>query len=91
MDQISIFDMLYEPYKITKPVRLIEFFAGIGSQAKALKRLNIPFEHHRICEWAIPSILAYTEIHHKDLKCYGIDYSEFYTKEELVDMLNNKR
>ena len=30
-----------------KPIRLIELFAGIGSQAKALKNLEIPFEHYR--------------------------------------------
>jgi hypothetical protein len=33
MDQLSIFDLLHEKYKITKPIRLIELFAGIGSQA----------------------------------------------------------
>ena len=90
MEQFSIFDMLYDKFKIDKPVRLIEFFAGIGSQAKALKNLQIPFEHHRICEWAIPSILAYNEIHHNELKCYGIDYSEFYTKDELINILYEK-
>lgn len=26
-NQFSIFDMLYENYKITKPIRLIELFA----------------------------------------------------------------
>lgn len=30
--QISFFDGA-EPYKITKPIRLIELFAGIGAQA----------------------------------------------------------
>ena len=31
MEQTSIFDLLYPKYKITKPIRLIEFFAGYGS------------------------------------------------------------
>ena len=29
-----------EKLKIDKPIRLIELFAGIGSQAKALERLG---------------------------------------------------
>lgn len=36
-DQISIYDVLHQPFKIDKPVRLIELFAGYGSQALALK------------------------------------------------------
>lgn len=41
LQQTSIFDFInHVPnnYKITKPIRLIELFAGIGSQAKALKK-----------------------------------------------------
>ena len=32
-------------------IRLIELFAGYGSQALALKYLGIPFEHHFVCEF----------------------------------------
>lgn len=63
MNQTTIFDMLYPKYKITKPIRLIEFFAGYGSQALALKYLGVPFEHWKICEWAVKSIQAYKDIH----------------------------
>lgn len=38
MTQIS-FDSLKPTYQITKPIRLIELFAGIGAQAKALEDL----------------------------------------------------
>ncbi len=38
--QISMFDGV-KPFKITKPIRLIELFAGIGAQAKALENQNI--------------------------------------------------
>ena len=38
------------PLKVTKPIRLIELFAGIGAQAKALKNLGADFERYRICE-----------------------------------------
>lgn len=40
--QMSLFDS--PKLRITKPVRLIELFSGIGSQAKALQRLGVPFE-----------------------------------------------
>lgn len=63
MEELTIFDMIYSKYKITKPIRLIEFFAGYGSQALALKYLGVPFEHWKICEWAIKSIQAYKDIH----------------------------
>ena len=58
-----MFDILYPKYKIKKPIRLIEFFAGYGSQALALKYLGVDFEHWKICEWAIKSIQAYKDIH----------------------------
>ena len=71
MNQLTIFDMMYPKYKITKPIRLIEFFAGYGSQALALKYLGVEFEHWKICEWAIKSIQAYKDIHFEN---DNIDY-----------------
>lgn len=82
----TIFDMMYPKYKITKPIRLIEFFAGYGSQALALKYLGVPFEHWKICEWAVKSIQAYKDIYFTyDL----FDYSGFYKKDDLIEILNN--
>lgn len=52
-----------QPLKIDKPIRLIELFAGIGSQAKALKLLNANFEHYRICEFDKYAIKSYNAIH----------------------------
>ena len=43
MNQTTIFDMMYPKYKITKPIRLIECFAGYGSQALVLKYLGVEF------------------------------------------------
>lgn len=34
-----------------KAIRLIELFAGIGSQAAALKRLGVDFEHYKAVEF----------------------------------------
>ena len=47
--QLDIFGALYEEYKITKPIRLIEFFAGYGSQNLALKYLGAKYESWKIC------------------------------------------
>jgi DNA (cytosine-5)-methyltransferase 1 len=63
MDNVSIFEELYEDFKITKPVRLIELFAGIGSQAKALERLNVDFEHYKVCEFDKYAMDSYNAIH----------------------------
>ena len=50
-------------YKIKKPVRLIELFAGIGSQAKALEKIGIDFEHYKICEVDEKAVRTYNAIH----------------------------
>ena len=61
--QTNLFEMMYEPYKITKPIRLIELFGGIGSQAKALENLNANFEHYRLIEFDKYPIASYNAIH----------------------------
>lgn len=60
--QISMFDGT-EKFKIDKPTRLIELFAGIGAQAKALERLGVPFEHYRVCEFDKYAIKSYNAMH----------------------------
>lgn len=82
-EQTSIFDFMYEEKKITKPIRLIEMFAGIGSQFKALKQLTSKVESYRIIEWAYNSILSYNAIHHQD----WTDYSRGKSKEEMIDRI----
>ena len=41
----------FEQIKITKPIRLIELFAGVGSQAMALRDIGAKFESYRVCEF----------------------------------------
>ena len=60
--QISFFDG-NNKFVNDKPIRLIELFAGIGSQAKALTNLGIPFEHYRVCEFDHHAIKSYNAIH----------------------------
>lgn len=63
MDQLSIFEIIKEPFKIRNPIRLIELFGGIGSQAKALKNLGVEFEHYRVVEFDKYAIKSYNAIH----------------------------
>lgn len=49
-NNLSIFDCFYPNFKIEKPIRLIELFAGYGSQALSLKYLGINFQHWFVSE-----------------------------------------
>lgn len=66
MEQTTIFDMLYQPFKIDKPIRLIELFAGVGSQAMALRDLGADFESYRVVEFDRFAIKSYNAIHGTD-------------------------
>ena len=46
-----------------KTLRLIELFAGYGSQAMAIKRLNIPFEHYKVVEFDKYAVRSYNAVH----------------------------
>lgn len=83
--QATIFDELPD-IKLKNTIRLIEFFAGYGSQSLALEYLNANFEHYKISEWNYKSFKAYNEIHFGDKN----DYSKDLTKEEIMEFLNNK-
>ena len=84
--QISLFDGT-KKFKINKPIRLIELFAGYGSQHFALEYLGLEFESWKICEWAVKSIQAYKDAHFQhDTN----DYSAELTKEQLIEYLANK-
>lgn len=89
MNQCSFFDG-EKPLRITKPLRLIELFAGIGAQAKALENLGVNFEHYRICEFDKYAVASYnavhgtnfatsdiTKIHAADLGIVGTDKYEY--------------
>jgi DNA (cytosine-5)-methyltransferase 1 len=84
MNEVSIFDGFIPYYKITKPVKLIELFAGIGSQHQALKNLGVNIVHSTIVEWQVNSIQAYNDIH---VRKYD-DWTQGLTKEEIAFRLN---
>ena len=85
-EQISLFDG-NEKFILDKPIRLIELFAGYGSQALSLKYNNMPFEHHKISEWAVKSIQAYKDMHFPN---DNTDYSKDLTFDEIIEFLANK-
>lgn len=66
MEELTLFNYDRQPFKIDKPIRLIELFAGIGSQAKALKRIGADFEHYRVCEFDKYAVASYNAIHGTD-------------------------
>lgn len=49
-NQMTLFDYTRPMVHIDTPIRLIETFAGYGSQALALKNLGADFETHRVYE-----------------------------------------
>lgn len=71
-NQMSIFDFTREPISITKPIRLIELFAGYGSQAMALKRIGAKFEHYRVVEFDKYAIASYNAVHGTDFPTMDI-------------------
>lgn len=69
MEQLNLFEVLYEKYHITHKIRLIELFGGIGSQSKALEvleeqgKLPMGFEHYRLVEFDKFPVASYNAIH----------------------------
>lgn len=86
MRQVSFFDGA-ENFVVNKPIKLIELFAGYGSQHLALKYLGVDVESHRICEWAVKSIQAYKDLHFPN---DNTDYSASLTADEVIDYLTEK-
>ena len=61
--QISIFDLTMPLFNITKPIRLIELFGGVGSKAMALRDIGANFEHYRLVEFDKYPVASYNAIH----------------------------
>lgn len=51
-------------YRITKPVRLIECFGGVGTQAMAMRNVGAEFEHYRYYDFEPAAVKSYNAIHH---------------------------
>lgn len=84
MNQTNLFGYLYSNYQITKPMRIIEFFAGVGTFSMALREFGLNYETWKICEWDVNAIASNKAIHRCD---DTTDYSAVLTKEELQQKL----
>lgn len=60
---MTLFDLYKPEVKIDKPIRLLEAFAGYGSQSMALRNLGADFEIHRCYEIDKYAIASYNAIH----------------------------
>lgn len=69
---MNLSDMTLPQFKIDKPIRLIELFAGIGSQAMALRDLGVNFEHYRAIEFDKFAVKSYNAIHSTDFETTDI-------------------
>lgn len=63
---MNLFD--FPTFSTNKKIRLIELFAGMGTQAQALNRLGVDFEHHYVCEFDKYAIQVYNAIHDTDFE-----------------------
>ena len=84
MEQFTLFDYTREPIQINKPIRLIELFAGYGSQAMALRNIGADFEHYKAVEFDKYAIASYNAVHGTDFPV--IDITDVTGKDlEIVD------
>ena len=67
-EQLNIFSVFRRDFRINNKIRLIELFAGLGSQAMALKRLGADFEHYKVVEFDKYAIKSYNAIHGTDFE-----------------------
>lgn len=70
MKQNSLFD--FPKVKVDKPIRLIELFGGIGSQAMALRDIGADFERYRLVEVDKYAVASYNAIHGTDFETMDI-------------------
>ena len=61
--QLNLFDYTRKPFRITNKIRLIELFAGVGSQAMALRDIGADFEHYKVVEFDKYAMASYNAIH----------------------------
>lgn len=72
-EQMSLFDVDDTPMlTIDKPIRLIEFFAGYGSQAMALREIGANFEHYKVVEFDKYAVASYNAVHNTNFEVTDI-------------------
>lgn len=71
-EQLSIFDLTMTEIQIDKPIRLIELFAGYGSQAMALDEMGAEYEHYKVVEFDKYAIASYNAVHNTNFSTTDI-------------------
>ena len=61
--QISMFDITMPMISIMNKIRLIELFAGYGSQAMALDEMGVNYEHYKVVEFDKYAVQSYNAVH----------------------------
>ena len=84
--QMTINDLFNRPISINKPIRLIELFGGIGSQAMALRNIGAKFEHYRLVEFDKYPVASYNAIHGTDF--VPMDIREVHAKDLGIENLD---
>ncbi|MBO7692559.1 MAG: DNA (cytosine-5-)-methyltransferase [Methanobrevibacter sp.] len=83
-EQCGLFDEEYPKYEIQKKIRLIELFAGVGSQSMALKRMGVDFESYKAVEFDEFAMKSYNSIH--DTNFPTMDITKTHASDlEIVD------
>lgn len=91
--QLDIFELIYEDYKLPKdrPVRLVEMFAGIGTQKMAFDAAGIDCEVIAIVEIDKYALLSYAAAHTDYLEARSTYFKENeISHKEMLNSLQNK-
>lgn len=72
-------------------IRVMETFAGIGAQHKAIKNsVNDYFKVEKICEWDARAIISYANIHYKFDVNDVLFKNKIFSDNDVDDFLSNK-
>lgn len=78
-----------EKYKFNnEPIRILEFFSGVGMQRMAFDKLGVNYESVGTSEIDIPAILSYASIHDGLLE--SDESFEYPSKEEMLSYLSER-
>jgi DNA (cytosine-5)-methyltransferase 1 len=70
--QISIFDITMPMISIPNKIRLIELFAGYGSQAMTLDEMGADYEHWKVVEFDKYAVASYNAVHNTNFQVTDI-------------------
>lgn len=81
--QLELFELYKPHFKIDKPIRLIELFGGIGSQAMALRNLKAPYTPWKLVEYNKYPVMSYNAIHGANFE--PMDITKVHAKDLQIE------